>query len=242
MAINFITGLPRQGKTLFTICYVKEKAEKEKRDVYYCNIPEVTIDGWTEIDHPDKWMELPDNCLVLVDELQDFWGNAAIAAKVPEPILELSKHGKRGIEFYFITQDPSLVHITPRKLCEWHYHVIRSFGTQNCTVHKFYRMQNEPDKVKRNAEKIIWHYKTEVFGKKDKDGNWIRKPWYKSADVHNVKRQIPWKVIALPIFVVLAVLMLYASYVLAMKTFSNAKSSVSSNSDSAVAALPSGRR
>ena len=239
MAINFITGLPRQGKTLFTICYVKEKAEKEKRDVYYCNIPEVTIDGWTEIDHPDKWMELPDNCLVLVDELQDFWGNAAIAAKVPEPILELSKHGKRGIEFYFITQDPSLVHITPRKLCEWHYHVIRSFGTQNCTVHKFYRMQNEPDKVKRNAEKIIWHYKTEVFGKKDKDGNWIRKPWYKSADVHNVKRQIPWKVIALPIFVVLAVLMLYASYVLAMKTFSNAKSSVSANSDSAVAALPS---
>ena len=95
MAINFITGLPRQGKTLFTICYVKEKAEKEKRDVYYCNIPEVTIDGWTEIDHPDKWMELPDNCLVLVDELQDFWGNAAIGAKVPQPILELSKHGKR---------------------------------------------------------------------------------------------------------------------------------------------------
>ena len=61
MAINFITGLPRQGM-LFTICDVKEKAEKEKRDVYYRNISEVIIDGWTEIDHPDKSFELPDNC------------------------------------------------------------------------------------------------------------------------------------------------------------------------------------
>lgn len=167
MAINFVTGLPRQGKTLFTICFVKEKSEKEKRPVYYCNIPEVTIPGWTEIENPDEWLNLPDNSLVIIDELQDFWGMASAGARVPEPILELSKHGKRGIDFFFITQDPSLVHITPRKLCEWHYHVIRAFGTQSCTVHKFYRMQIDPDKVKTKSEKIIWPYKKEVFGKKD---------------------------------------------------------------------------
>lgn len=51
MPINFVTGLPRQGKTLFTFVQVRERAEKENRPVYYCNIPEVTIPGWIEIDH-----------------------------------------------------------------------------------------------------------------------------------------------------------------------------------------------
>ena len=100
MAINFITGLPRQGKTLFTICFVKDRAERENRPVFYCNIPEVTIEGWTEIAHPDNWMDqVPNDALVIVDELQDFWGMASTGAKVPTPILELSKHGMRGLDF-----------------------------------------------------------------------------------------------------------------------------------------------
>lgn len=236
MAINFITGLPRQGKTLFTICFVKEKAEKEKRQVYYCNIPEVTIPGWIELENPNQWLDLPDNALVIVDELQDFWGMASAGARVPEPILELSKHGKRGIDFYFITQDPSLVHITPRKLCEWHYHVIRAFGTQSCTVHKFYRMQIDPDKVKTKSEKIIWPYKKEVFGKKDKQGNWVEKPWYKSADVHNIKRQIPWRVWALPLFALLAIGMLYFTYTLFQSTMAKTKQVASGGSAAAASA------
>jgi len=225
MAINFITGLPRQGKTLFTICFVKERAERENRPVFYCNIPEVTIEGWTEIPHPDNWMDqVPNDALVIVDELQDFWGMASTGAKVPTPILELSKHGKRGIDFYFITQDPTLVHATPRKLCEWHYHVIRAFGTQSCTVHKFQRMQTDPEKVKKKSEKIIWPYKKEVFGKKDKAGNWISKPWYKSADVHNVQRQLPWKLIALPIMAVVAAVAIWGTWKMLSGTIDSAKS------------------
>lgn len=224
MAINFVTGLPRQGKTLFTICFVKDRAERESRPVFYCNIPEVTVPGWTEIDHPDKWMtEVPNDAIVIIDELQDFWAMASTGAKVPEPILELSKHGKRGIDFYFITQDPTLVHATPRKLCEWHYHVIRAFGTQSCTVHKFQRMQTDPERVKKKSEKIIWPYKKEVFGKKDKAGNWISKPWYKSADVHNVQRQIPWKLVALPIMVVVACVAIWGSWQLLNGSLDQAK-------------------
>ncbi|MDH1903718.1 zonular occludens toxin domain-containing protein, partial [Comamonas aquatica] len=127
MAINWVTGKVREGKTLWTICWVKELSEKDNRPVYYCNIPEVTIEGWTEIDHPDKWMtDVPNDAIVIIDEVQDFWGSASNGSKVPTPILELSKHGKRGIDFFMITQDPHLVHSTPRKLAHWHYHVIRS--------------------------------------------------------------------------------------------------------------------
>lgn len=224
MAINFITGLPRQGKTLFTICYVKEKSEKEKRQVYYCNIPEITIEGWRELEHPDQWLDqVEDNSLVIVDELQDFWGTAQQGSKVPAPILELSKHGKRGIDFYFITQDPSIVHITPRKLCEWHYHVVRAFGTETARINKFYRIQTNPDQVHKKAEKMLWRYNRAAFGKRDKEGNWIEKPWYKSADVHNIKRKLPWQLFALPLFLLLAVALLYGTYLSFFKTVDKAK-------------------
>ena len=147
MPINFVTGLPRQGKTLFTFIQVQERAKKEGRPVFYCNIPEVTLEGWTEIDHPDKWMECPNDSIIVVDELQDFWGMAPPGAKVSLPILELSKHGKRGIDFYFITQDPTLVHATPRKLCEVHWHVVRAFGSESAVAHKFHGMQSDPERV-----------------------------------------------------------------------------------------------
>lgn len=236
MAINFVTGLPRQGKTLFTICFVKERAEKENRPVYYCNIPEVTIEGWHEIAHPNVWLEeIPNDALVIVDELQDFWGMAPPSAKVPPPILELSKHGKRGIDFYFITQDPSLVHNTPRKLCETHYHVLRAFGTETAVIHKFQGMQTDPARMRKKSEKIVFKYPKQVFGKQDKAGNWIVKPWYKSADVHNVQRKIPGKIWIIPLSLIFAGLMLYLSFMLAAKLFKSAKHEESSQANTDIA-------
>lgn len=192
MPINFVTGLPRTGKTLWTLCQVRALAEKEKRQVYTCNIPGITIPGWLEIDHPDKWMDCPDGAIIIVDELQDFWQKQPPGAKVPLPILDLSKHGKRGIDFYFITQEPDLVHSTPRSLCAHHYFIVRAFGSQNVMVYKFERMQLHPDKIKTKGEKFPWRYNKAAFG------------WYKSADTHNIKRKIPLKVWMIPITALIA--------------------------------------
>lgn len=235
MPINFVTGLPRQGKTLWTLQHVQDRAKAESRTVYTCNIPEVTIEGWQEIDHPDKWMELPNDSIIVVDELQDFWGMASSGARVPLPILELSKHGKRGIDFYFITQDPTLVHQTPRKLCETHYHVVRAFGSENAMVHKWPRMQTDPEKVKSKSEKLPWRYPKQAFGKKDKAGNWITKPWYKSADVHNIKRQIPLKVWAIPGAALLAVLAIWGGIKLFGGVLDKARGGAASASAAATA-------
>lgn len=212
MPIQFITGLPRAGKTLWTLTHVKERAEKENRQVYYCNIPGVTISGWEEIEHPDKWLELPNGAIIVVDELQDFWGKQPTGSKVPPPILELSKHGKRGFDFYFITQEPNLVHSTPRDLCAHHYYVIRAWGANAAVVYRFERMQQHPEKVKSKGEKFPWKYNTKAFD------------WYKSADMHNIKRQIPKKVIAIPLFALLAVLMMVAAWWLFQMTMTKAKS------------------
>ncbi|WP_172424647.1 zonular occludens toxin domain-containing protein [Vandammella animalimorsus] len=173
---------------------MRERAERENRAVYVCNIPEINIPGWETIAHPDEWLGLPDGALIIVDELQDFWPAAAQGSRVPEAILELSKHGKRGFDFYLITQDPALVHVTPRKLTQTHYHVIRSFGTDACAIHKFAGVEMVPAKAKNRGERTLWRYNKEAYG------------WYKSADVHNVKRQIPRKLWAIPAMLLLLVL------------------------------------
>lgn len=214
MPINFVTGLPRTGKTLWTLCFVKDRAEKEKRQVYTCNIPGMNVPGWLELEHPDKWLELPHGSIVIVDELQDFWQKGSANHHVPLPILELSKHGKRGIDFYFITQEPNLVHSTPRDLCEFHYFIVRAFGTHNVMVHKYQRMQLHPEKVKKQGDSFPWRYKKEAFD------------WYKSADMHNIKRKIPWKIYAMPIALVMAGLMIWAAYSLMGSMLNKAKTSV----------------
>lgn len=238
MPINFVTGLPRTGKTLFTIAMVKEIAEKQKRQVYSCNVPEVNIAGWLEIDHPDKWMQVPNSSIVIIDELQDFWGNAPTGQRVPLPILELSKHGKRGIDFYIITQEPDLVHKTPRSLCEFHYYVVRAFGTETAVVHKFSRMQAHPERIKKNFEKIIFRYPKEAFGIKDKDtGQYLVKPWYKSADVHNIKRKIPAKILAIPIVLAFAGLSIWGAVHFMGSTLGKAKGN---GATASAAAVPGG--
>ena len=213
MAIYFVTGLPRTGKTLWTLCYVRPIAEKTNRQVFTCNIPGITIPGWQEIDHPDKWMTVPDGSIIIVDELQDFWQRQPPGAKVPPPILELSKHGKRGIDFYFITQEPELVHSTPRSMCQHHYFVVRAFGSHNVMIYKFDRMQLHPDKVKTKGEKFPWRYNKDAF------------TWYKSADTHNVKRQIPLKVWAIPLAFVFAGLAIFVGIGLFNGVLEKAKSS-----------------
>jgi zona occludens toxin len=229
MPINFVTGLPRAGKTLWTITYVKELAEKQGRQVYYCNIPGVTIPGWIEIDHPDKWLDLPDGAIVLVDELQDFWPKALSGSRPPPPILELSKHGKRGFDMFFITQEPNLVHSTPRDLCAHHYYVVRAWGTHKAMVHKFDRMELHPEKRKSKSEKFPFIYPKKAFD------------WYKSADVHNIQRSIPLKLLFIPLGVVFAGLMIWLGVSLFQGSVSKAaKSSTAAASSDPFAALTGG--
>jgi hypothetical protein len=57
--ICLITGLPGNGKTLYALQWVKDKAEKEGRPVFYARIKGLKL-PWTLID-PFKWFECPAN-------------------------------------------------------------------------------------------------------------------------------------------------------------------------------------
>jgi len=64
--ITIIVGVPGAGKTLYTMSKLRE--EYQDREVYFHNIPGVTVDAWKELQDPYKWHEKPTGSVIIVDE------------------------------------------------------------------------------------------------------------------------------------------------------------------------------
>lgn len=193
--IELITGLPGNAKTLYTIGEVKRRAEAEGRPVYYAGIKELQLD-WVPIE-ADKWMECPAGSIIVIDECQKVFRNRSLGAQPPAHVTELEEHRHRGLDFYMITQHPSLVDPALRRLVQTHKHLIRIFGMEASTVHKWSVCTDNPDKshMRKDSEKTRWAFDKSLYG------------LYKSAEVHTMKRSIPkgvWLVLALPVVVAAA--------------------------------------
>lgn len=186
------TGLPGAGKTLFTLAHVKPLAEKEGRQVYFYNIPQVEIPGWIEINEDEfrRWYELPANSIIIADEAQRVFRPRPASSKVPEHVEKLETHRHLGVDLYLITQHPGLIDLNVRKLVGTHRHVVRSFGSNHAVVHAWGQVKDNCDKSRSDSVKTQFRYPKEVFS------------WYKSAEVHTHKRSIPFRVLMLPVLVV----------------------------------------
>ena len=125
------TGLQGNGKTLNTIKEVDIKAAKEGRVVYYHNItgfnPKAKIlrAEWVEFDDPFKWYELPLNAIIVIDEAQKFFRIRPQGSPVPEYASALETMRKQGHELHCITQNPKLIDVHFRNLCNGHIHYVR---------------------------------------------------------------------------------------------------------------------
>jgi zona occludens toxin len=177
--IELITGLPGNAKTLYTIGEVKKRAEAENRAVYYAGINDLTLD-WQTID-PLKWMEAPSGSIIVIDECQKVFRNRSVGT-IPGPhVTELEEHRHKGLDFYLITQHPSLIDPAIRRLTQTHKHMIRVFGMERSTVHKWNVCVANPDlpNSRKDSEKTLWSFDKSLYGV------------YKSADQHTMKRSIP---------------------------------------------------
>lgn len=134
--ITLITGLPGACKTLYTLNYVKAKAEKEGRPVYYNGIPELTL-PWEMIDDPEKWYELPEGAIIVIDECQRVFRPRASSAAVPMHVEKFETHRHRGYDIFLITQHPMLLDGNVRRLSGQHFHCVRTFGMQRATIHEW---------------------------------------------------------------------------------------------------------
>lgn len=209
--INLITGLPGNGKTLFTISYVKQLSEKENRPVFYSGIKDLNIPSWQEIE-AEKWFDAPPRAIVLIDECQRVFRPRTISKDVPRYVSELETHRHGGIDLFLITQHPMLADSAIRRLTNNHRHVIRTFGTERATIHEWGSVKDNCDKssARKDSVKHMWKFDKSAYS------------LYKSAEVHTVKRNIPTR-----IYLLLLAPLLIAAAVFYMYQFTKSKSSPS---------------
>lgn len=196
--ITLYTGLPRNGKTLKAIDDIERKRIAENRPVYYHGITDVKLD-WHELKDPQKWYELPQGAMIIFDEAQKVFEPGSPNA-VPKFIRELETHGHSGFDMFFITQHPMFIHAHVRRLANAHFHVVRSYGFEKATVHEFMKTNESPDKSVKGSIEHHYLYNKELFGK------------YKSAEIHNMKKRIPMRLVMFFVLPIILIAVLYFGY------------------------------
>lgn len=188
--ITLFTGLPGNGKTLFALWYIKSKAEKENRKVFYYNVKELAL-PW-ELFDPMKWMDLPFGSIILIDECQEVFPKKPNGSKLPDYYEELAKHRHKGMDIFLITQHPTLLDNFVRKLVGQHFHSVRKFGLERSTIYEWSATVDSPEKPSshKNAVTLKFKFPKDAY------------TWYKSAEVHTVKKSIPIKLILACLFIV----------------------------------------
>lgn len=184
------TGLPGASKTLNAIKFVDSDPQFKDRPVYYHNIKELTLD-WNIIDREQlmDWPSLPDGSVVFIDEAQDIFPVRDSKTPVPPVISAMNTLRHRGFTFIIITQHPRLLDTAVRRLAGPHLHFERRYGRESSKVWTFGEVC---DKLE-NRKFMVKDGDVDVENVKfDKNYYGV----YKSAEIHNVKRALPKKLIA----------------------------------------------
>lgn len=188
--IHLTTGSNGAGKTLNTLKWVRDLQVEQGRSVYYANLnmkPEKAAEfGWQKFE-VDKWRDLPDGAILVIDECQDFFGPRPNGSKVPDHIADMAKHRHRGFDFFLITQHPKLLDSFIKSQIGspgWHRHCKRPFGQNATSVLEWSAVHAQPEKDgsgKAATVRLVPHPK-EVYD------------WYASATLHTNKKRMPRQV------------------------------------------------
>ncbi|WAC43972.1 zonular occludens toxin [Pseudomonas sp. SL4(2022)] len=201
------TGKPGHGKTLNTIKEVDQKAHAEGRTVYFHNInglqPELLKASWYKFDDPEKWFELPNDSIIVVDEAQGWFGGRDPRARPPEHITRFETMRHSGHEVHLITQDPRYLDVHLRRLCNGHVHYWRVFKSQ-----QLLRFESDAviEKVEvkssfKDAEKTTVRLDKKFFSV------------YTSSNAqHHFQTKLPTKFILAVLVIAGAVFMVYRAY------------------------------
>lgn len=199
--LYFVTGLPGASKTLNTIKMVCEADEFKGRAVYYNRIDDCNIDGWQEL--PDEqvntWFDLPHGSVIIIDEAYRHFPPLTRGAKKPDHYEKLAEIRHYGITMIMICQAATDVDSFVRKKAGRHYHYERHYGTKAVKRIQFKLTSGaitDTDRASNRDMAEIQNIKIDptYFGK------------YKSAEVHTVKANIPWKRLLFPALALVFVL------------------------------------
>lgn len=182
------TGLPGNGKTLYTLSIVEERRKKEGREVYYFNIPELTL-PWTKLESGDEWIKVPDGSIVVIDECQTTFPGLALGKVLPPHYADIATHRHRGLDIYLITQDSMQFEAKVRRLVQTHYHVHRAAGLKGATIWRWENGVGNPGDYhsRQAAAKSMWRHPKDFY------------QVYRSATLHTHKVKLPLKLLWFPV-------------------------------------------
>ena len=190
------TGFQGGGKTLYTIVTVEKLRQATDRRVYYSGINELNLPGWEQFGgpstnpdrpwdtDPSEWFKLPDGSIIVIDEAQRLFRARSLGSAVPPYVAAMETLRHRGLELFLITQDPTLLDSNVRKLCGDHVHLMRKFGMAASTGHRFVGVRDTVAKSRKDSMRFNFRFPKKAYS------------WYKSAEVHTVKKVLPVKQIA----------------------------------------------
>lgn len=226
MPIKSYTGLPGHGKTSLMVEELLREAKKAQRPLWAAGIDGLQPGIASILKDPRDWNAvkpgetctchvtedssaceshvIPNGSLIFVDEAWKWFGHLQNATRqsTPDHVLQLAEHRHRGIDFVWTYQQPCQIYPFARGLCAEHYHVVRRFGTQFIEVFKWQELNEE---VKSQAKRESAQRVTRTLP----EDSWKA---FKSAEVHTIKRRIPFRVLALPALAVAAVVLGWFAY------------------------------
>lgn len=178
--VNLITGLPGNGKTLYTLTKVKALAEAENRAVYYAGIEvlDPVALPWHRID-PLEWHKCPPGSIIVLDEAHKVFPLRPVGSHVPAHVLPIAELRHEGHTLFLITQHPMEIDSAVRRRVGRHLHLVRRFGSASVAVREWSRCVENCDKTSKDSQSSEWLLNKAAYG------------WYKSAELHTIKRRLP---------------------------------------------------
>ncbi len=229
------------------------ESKKGARPIFAAGIDGLAPGLATVLEDPRKWNEhdpdgeptcdchqngilhahkVPDGALIFVDEAWKWFGHLhdATRQQTPKHVLDLAEHRHRGIDFVWTFQQPNQIYPFARGLMADHHLVVRRFGSKFIDVFTWSELNED---VKSAAKRDAAQRKTRTLP----EDSWTH---FKSAEVHTIKPRIPWKLLLIPVCLVLAVgLGWYAWHALTPESMAAEVSGL--NKGDAKSSLPQGR-
>lgn len=136
--ITIITGVPGMGKTALVVKMMMDELEKGERPFFVMGIPDLKLDHspvppvieWTEKrpdpDDPSVLLDyytFPPNSIIVIDEAQRVFRPRASTSAVPPHVAAQETHRHTGVDFWLLSQKPSLIDSNIRDLTGRHIHL-----------------------------------------------------------------------------------------------------------------------